>query len=319
MESDASTQGWGAYCQGMRAGGPWQRGEKFQHINMLELKAAFLTLQTFTTMKINIHMSLQLDNRTAIAYINQKGGTHLKPLSDTACNLWSWCLKRGITIQAEHIAGVENTRADFESRVFQDPCDWMLSRQVYLKIKEKWGTMDVYLFAARHNHQIKRYYSYRPDPGAMAVDAFSQDWSRLHPYAFPPFLLVGRALQKIQRKRVERAVVIGPAWPKQPCFPLLLEMIIDQPIYLPQSKNLRQSPLERTHPLLVENRLHLAAWLVSGIPYKNKEFLKKQQTSFAHPGGKVQKNLTLRHGTSGAVGVKNGVKILFQPLYSRKC
>ena len=142
----------------------------YKHV---ELKAAFLALQTFTTMKTNIHVSLWLDNRTAIAYINQKGGTHSKPLSDTACNLWSWCLKRGITIQAEHIAGVENTRADFESRVFQDPCDWMLSRLVYLKIKEKWGTMDVDLFAARHNHQIKRYYSYRPDPGAMAVDAFS--------------------------------------------------------------------------------------------------------------------------------------------------
>ena len=64
----------------------------------------------------------------------------------------------------------------------------------------------------------------------------------------------------------------------------------------------------------MENRLRLAAWLVSRIPYKNKEFLKKQQTSFAHPGGKARKNLTLQHGTSGVVGVKNGVKILFQPL-----
>ena len=143
MELDASTQGWGAYCQGMRVGGPWQRREKVQHINSLELKAAFLTLRTFTTMKTNIHVSLRLDNRAAIAYINQKGGTHSRSLSDTACNLWSWCLKRGITVHAEHTAGVENTRTDFESRVFQDPCVWMLSRQVYLKIKEKWGTMDV--------------------------------------------------------------------------------------------------------------------------------------------------------------------------------
>ena len=31
------------------------------------------------------------------------------------------------------------------------------------------------LFAARHNHQIRDYYSYRPDPGAIAVDAFSQN------------------------------------------------------------------------------------------------------------------------------------------------
>ena len=60
-----------------------------------------------------------------------EGRTHSKPLSDMACNLWSWCLKRNITVQAEHIAGVENTRVDLESRVFQDPCDWMLSRRVF--------------------------------------------------------------------------------------------------------------------------------------------------------------------------------------------
>ena len=66
-------------------------------------------------------------------------------------------------------------------------------------------------------------------------------------------------------------------------------MIIDQPIYISQSKNLLQNPLARTHPLLVENQLHLAAWLVSGIPYRNKKFLKKQQISSAHPGGKTQK------------------------------
>ena len=83
----------------------------------------------------------------------------------------------------------------------------MLSRLVYPKIKEKWGMMDVDLFAAGHNHQMK-YYSCRPDPGVMAVDVFSQDWSHLHTYAFPPFLLVGRALQ---REQVERAVVIAPA------------------------------------------------------------------------------------------------------------
>ena len=186
IESDASTKGWGVYCQGKRAGGPWQTMERKQHINLLELKSAFLALQTFVSNKTNTHVLLRIDNRTAIAYINQKGGTHSKPLSDMACNLWSWCLKRNITVQAEHIAGVENTRADLESRVFQDPCD------VFHRIQTKWGQMDVDLFAARHNHQIMDYYSYRPDPGAIAVDAFSQNWSRTHPYAFPSIPTSGK-------------------------------------------------------------------------------------------------------------------------------
>ena len=106
MESDASTKGRDAYCQEMRAGiplakkalsgyearGPWQRMEKNQHINLL---AAFLALQTFAAAKTNTHVLLWLDNRTAIAYINQKGGTHSKPQSDIACTLWNWCLKKG--------------------------------------------------------------------------------------------------------------------------------------------------------------------------------------------------------------------------------
>ena len=59
---------------------------------------------------------------------------------------------------------------------------------------------------------------------------------------------------------------------------------------------------------------HLAAWLVSGIPYKNNEFLKKQQTSSVHHEERVQKSPTPLHGTSGVAGVKNGVQILSQPL-----
>lgn len=109
IESDASTKGWGAYCQGLRAGGPWRVMENSQHINILELKSAFLALQTFAATKHNMHILLRIDNRTAIAYINQKGGTHSKPLSDMARRMWNWCLEKGLTVQAEHIAGVENT------------------------------------------------------------------------------------------------------------------------------------------------------------------------------------------------------------------
>ena len=46
MESDASTTGWGASCQGVQTGGPWDQKEAQMHINWLELKAAFLALET---------------------------------------------------------------------------------------------------------------------------------------------------------------------------------------------------------------------------------------------------------------------------------
>ena len=66
------------------------------------------------------------------------------------------------------------------------------------------------LFTVRHNAQLPQYFSFKPDPGAVAVDAFAQDWSSLTPYVFPPFLMVGRYLQKIREEKVEKAVIVTP-------------------------------------------------------------------------------------------------------------
>ena len=47
IHSDASTKGWGAVnnTTGMKTEGKWSVGEIEKHINYLELKAAYLTLQ----------------------------------------------------------------------------------------------------------------------------------------------------------------------------------------------------------------------------------------------------------------------------------
>lgn len=81
--SDASTQGWGARCRDTRTGGPWTMEERRHHINYLEMMAAFLALQTFAP-HVRQHVQLMIDNTTTIAYINHKGGTHSKELSDLA-------------------------------------------------------------------------------------------------------------------------------------------------------------------------------------------------------------------------------------------
>ena len=37
---------------------------------------------------------------------------------------------------------------------------------------------DIDLFASRINYRLKPYVSYKPDPGAVAVDAFTIQWSQ---------------------------------------------------------------------------------------------------------------------------------------------
>ena len=78
--SDVSMQGWGATCQGKSTNGKWSSQESIQHINLLELKAAFLALKTFLKNQSHRVVLLKLDNSAAVAYLNNKGGTHLVPL-----------------------------------------------------------------------------------------------------------------------------------------------------------------------------------------------------------------------------------------------
>lgn len=83
-----------------------------------------------------------------------------------------------------------------------------MDSKVFLQLFNRWGPPQVDLFAARHNAQLLQYFAFKTDPGAVAVDAFAQDWSNLTPYAFPPFLMVGRCLQKIWEEKVEKAVIV---------------------------------------------------------------------------------------------------------------
>ena len=66
-------------------------------------------------------------------------------------------------------------------------------------------------FATCLNHQLPRYVCWRPDPFAMTMDTFSFSWQGLQGYAFLPFALFGKCLQKIREER-NTVVLIAPHW-----------------------------------------------------------------------------------------------------------
>ena len=198
IESDASTVGWGASCQGRNTGGPWTPQEKSFHINYLKLLAAFLALKSFARQETSISILLRLDNVTAIAFLNRMGGTHSQSLSRLAVQIWDWCIERNITIHAEHLPGKQNVRADWESRHMTDSSDWQLHRDIFLQLQESFGPFTVDLFASRTNTQLPTYCSWKPDPAAPTVDALSISWENHHPYMFPPFALISRCLNKLR-------------------------------------------------------------------------------------------------------------------------
>ena len=100
-------------------------------------------------------------------------------------------------LTATHIAGVENTEADKESRLFNDRTEWNLKREIFAQITTHWGTPEIDLFATRLNTQLPKFVSWKPDPASCFVDAFTISWKSLYFYAFPPFCQIQRCLQKI--------------------------------------------------------------------------------------------------------------------------
>ncbi|CAB4031124.1 Hypothetical predicted protein, partial [Paramuricea clavata] len=183
--------------------GLWSQTERLLHINCLELLAGGFALKSFLKSKCNIHVLLLMDNTSAISYINKMGGSTSLVLSSLAFDLWQWCLERSITVEAHHLPGRLNTVADYESRAGPDSSDWQLDPVVFQKINSKWGPFAVDLFATRLTAQLPRFVSWKPDPVAEAVDAFTLDWSQLAGYVFPPFALIGRCLRQIQQQVIE--------------------------------------------------------------------------------------------------------------------
>ena len=123
ITSDASKMGWGATCGNLSTKGRWSNQESLLHINVLELKATFLAVQAFLKHQSNLSVKLRLDNTTAIAYINNQGGTRSPSLTSLTLELWNWCLQQNILITAEHFPGVLNVQADRDSRTFVDSRD----------------------------------------------------------------------------------------------------------------------------------------------------------------------------------------------------
>ena len=268
IESDASKKGWGASCQGVNTGGPWSVQERTHHINYLELLAAFLALKPFAFKQRAMLVLLRLDNITAIAFLSRMGSTHSPLLSTLAVEIWNWCIKRNLTIHAEHLPGVENVRADWESRHRTDSSDWKLNRDVFLQLEKKLGPFSVDMFASRTNAQLPLYCSWRLDPAAVTVDALSISWKDHHPYMFPPFVLIPRCLSKLQEEKVT-ATLIAQVWI---WFPQLLRSLIDLPILLPPTQNFVTNPEDQSHPMAMEGHLPLATWPVSGDPTTQKDF-----------------------------------------------
>ena len=206
--------------------------------------------------KFNIHVRLKMNNSAAVSYINNMGGIRSPSLDELAASLLGWCISRNIHLSAQHIPGKLNCEAASLSGQFVSNLEWSLDQDVFNRLVAITFLLDIDLFASRLNAKLDQFVSWRPGPGALAVDAFSISWSNQKFYAFSPFSLLTRVLAKI-RNDVALVLLIAPTWSTQPWYPMLLQLAIAHPVLLPRVDHLLTLPhSNQVHPML--GSLHLA-------------------------------------------------------------
>ena len=188
----------------------------------------------------------------------------------------------------------------------------MLNKSVFKLLIDKFRIQPkLDLFASRLNYQILPFVSYKPDPEAMHVDAFTLDWSSYETlYAFPPFSIINRMLSKIRQDKCE-ALIIVPNWPNQVWYSVLMKMLIEVPIIISCRKHQQllicpHNP-EMKHPLLP--KMKLLACLVSGNLSRSKTFRRRLLQSSLMDGQREPRNNIHRVLENSCSIVLNGTLI----------
>ena len=248
---------------------------------------------------------MKLDNTTAVPYINKKGGTISASCNKLAKDIWNWAKGQDIWITASHVPGVKNTTADLRSRLFYDNKEWSLNERVAKPLFDHFGKPEIDLFASRLNSKCSKYASYKPDPDAYHVNAFSLCWLNLNAYIFPPFSIVGRVLAKLAQDRAT-ALVIVPCWQTQPWFPQFVRLVKPgtTPLLIPAHQHLLQLPgTNQQHPIW--DRLSPLAAILSGTSQQRDCHLMSPRSS-EHHGGSAHSQHTTHQREDGWTSVTDG-------------
>ena len=255
LTTDASDSGWGYQSSvGHQGSGVWSACEKDLHINVRELMTVTLALSREPSLaRTSVHVLS--DSVATVFCINKQGTVRSADLLRASGDLLEEAHRRGLVLEASHIAGTSNSWADALSRDSTTSLEWSLSSDCFEGLCRWVGTPQVDLFAAPSNHRLPLFLSEAVKTRAGGPNAFTEDWNRWEfVYLFPPpatqvMLSVFRHLESFRG----RVLLIAPHWEAQPWFPALLRR---RPLSrLLEGRVLRQ---ECSDPFMTS--LRLTAW-----------------------------------------------------------
>ena len=260
--SDASDVGWGAHLDEQVASGLWAPEDVELSINARELLAIKRALRWFAPHLAGSSVVVFADNSTAVSYLRNQGGTRSSFLNSIAQKILRWAEDLSVVISPQFIMGKLIVLADALSRPNQIlGSEWTLKQEVFGDLCRRWP-VSIDLFATSQNHRCSVYFSPYHDHNALGTDALLQNWNGWQAYAFPPWSLIPAVLKKLRSFSGVLLTIVAPYWPQRPWFPDLLDLVVDGPVALPQSRDLLSQPhFHRFH--LGVSRLCLHAWRLS--------------------------------------------------------
>ena len=303
--TDASLSGWGAHLEpeGLLFHGVWSLDQSALHINVLEMKAILLALKQCHQHVNNTTVMIATDNSSVVAYLRKQGGTHSPSLCMEVWETLRWCDKRNINLLVRHVPGKSNILADRLSRLSKPiSTEWCLDQAVCNLVLSVTGYPNIDLFATRLNNRLPVYVSPIPDDRALAIDALSMNWDRIHAYAFPPFALILAIISKIRQHQC-KIVLVAPFWPEASWFPELLRLLVAPPIRLPVKQHLlTQLQFVRNN---IEN-LRLHVWILCANQSEIEAFRRKLPNTPLKLDEFLLEKSMISNGTFSPVGVVSG-------------
>ena len=165
MKTDVSLDDWGAFCQGQMTRGQalGRSGESLLHPQIL-VKG-----------KQGLSILVKSDNITTVSHLNKMvgGGAKFEDLTTLTKRIWGWCLAgEKHHPQMPVSPRLTEYQEDYLSRHLRDRTDWSLHPLVFSEIIRYLGQPDV--DATRFTSKVQLFYSWKPEPEALATDAFAQ-------------------------------------------------------------------------------------------------------------------------------------------------
>ena len=230
LYSGASRAGWRAHLLDQSVSGVWSHQESPLHINLLEMKALFLSFRSFKDLVTDHRVTAMCDNSTVVAYVNKQGGI----VSDSLCSLTGqllrWTESNRVQLEARYLPGQSNVLADLLSRRNQVlGAEWSLHPQVARDLLRTWGSPTLDLFATHLNTKLPLYCSLIPDPQGRLRGRLLSPWDNLDTYAFPPFHLVERVVARVRETPNISMTLVAPLWPEKAWFAELLPLLTQPP------------------------------------------------------------------------------------------